>query len=76
MIIRVDLATVFAALDLDPDDPDAADDVAVVHALVARRDSAYRRRDAGESHRSVTGPQIVKADDHDRANGPEVRWSQ
>ncbi|WP_132429809.1 hypothetical protein [Pseudonocardia endophytica] len=72
----MDLATVFAALDLDPDDPDAADDVAVVHALVARRDSSCPRRGAGGSVRAVTGPQITHVDDRCRANGPEVRWSQ
>lgn len=75
MIMKVDLATVFAALDLDPDDPDAADDVAVVHALVARRESSRRGRRDGEACRAVTGPQIGRADRRG-INGPEVRWSR
>lgn len=69
---RVDLAAAFAALDLDPDDPADADDVAVLHALVARRTTAAARRPV---RLSVSGPQIRRADERCVA-GPEVRWSR
>jgi hypothetical protein len=67
---RVDLAAAFAALDLDPDDPADADDVALLRALVARRAAAGARRAARPS---VSGPQIRRADERCVA-GPEVRW--
>lgn len=71
----MNLAAAFDALDLDPDDPHDADDVAVVHALVARRGLVGGRRGETDLRRSVSGPEIRRVSEQAVA-GPEVPWGR
>lgn len=71
----MDLAAALVALDLDPDDPSDFDDVAVVHALVARRGLVRARPREACTRPMVAGAEIRRASEPCVA-GPEVPWQR